>query len=354
MVDDQEYSADDLALLKSQSDALDAEDGDGDDGGETSGDRKTEQSKTAKKAEASSDEPKGKTLASGREEPEEKPAKPAWREDWREEMARKYAAGDEKAYKKELRRLERYSDPTAVYGTARELEGKFDQGGLIRVPGKDAKPEEIEAFNKALGVPEKPDEYYKDLQLTNGAVVGEADKPFVDSFAQHVHKTGMRPDQFKAAMDWYYTQQQAQADQMDEEDDDFRIESEKVLKEEFGKSYKRNMNGLKSLFVQAEGGTDLENENSVYARLVGGRTADGRIIGNDPAVLKWLHSLRTEINPAASVVEDGDQTGKGVDDKIAEIEAYMKTNRRDYFKNEKMQNEYRQLLTVRDKIQARA
>ena len=33
------------------------------------------------------------------------------------------------------------------------------QKGMIKVPGKDAKPEEVAAYRKAMGVPEAPDKY---------------------------------------------------------------------------------------------------------------------------------------------------------------------------------------------------
>jgi hypothetical protein len=41
----------------------------------------------------------------------------------------------------------------------REAEKGLRDGGRIKVPGDGAKPEEIAAFHKAIGVPEKPDDY---------------------------------------------------------------------------------------------------------------------------------------------------------------------------------------------------
>lgn len=298
---------------------------------------------------------KAGTIATGRDsevEEAEDDSKPYWPEDWREKMARHRSGDDDKAYKKELKRLQNFASPEGVYGMGREAESKLTSGKLIKRPEKDAKPEEIEEFYTALGRPEKPDEYYTNLKLSNGAVVGEADKPFVDSFAQTVHKSGMNTEQFNTAMNWYYTQQEAQAAQMDEEDDNHRIQAERELKEEFGAAFKRRVNALPVLFMQAPGGTDIKNEKGVYARLMGGRTSDGRLIGNDPDIIRWLDSMRAEVNPNATVTEDGQGTPQTVEDEIAKIEGIMRTDRKEY--NRSYAKRYGELLAIREKNRARA
>ena len=280
-------------------------------------------------------------------------AKDFWPPNWREKAAEHYAAGDQKIYKKELARLQRIADPVGMYGMYRELEGKFTGGGLLKVPGKDAKPEEIAQFHKALGVPETPDAYFKDMKLENGAVIGEADKPLVSAFATDLHKAGATPQVMNAALNWYYKQQEEIAAEQDEADDTFRRESERALKDELGPAFKRTTNAIATLFASAPGGTDVSNEGGLFARLMAGRMADGKMIGNDPDMVKFLSSLATEINPAATLVEDGNQSGVSLDDEIRSIEKDMRENRREYFRDEKKQARYRTLLETRDKIQSR-
>lgn len=275
-------------------------------------------------------------------------------EDLRKMIAEHYAAGDKKAEAKELRRLERVKDIKSLWGLYRELEGKFTSGGLIKKPGKDAKPEEIAEFHKAMGVPEKPEDYFKDIKLENGAVIGEADKPIVDIFATAMHKAGATPAVMNAMLNTYYAHQESQAAAMDEADDEFRRESERALKDEYGASFKRMTNAIGPLFSTAPGGADVKNDGSLYARLMGGRTADGRIIGNDPDIVRWLVSLAQDVNPAATVVEDGNQSGLTIDAEIRKIEDRMRTDSRGYYKDEPMQARYRELLTAREKIRARA
>jgi hypothetical protein len=357
----QDFSEGDLAALG---------DTPADDGGEGAGDAKPAEKAAsaegakaepplatgAEKAEPAKD---GKqTLATGADsEAEDKAkdekAKPYWPENWREKLAEQIAAGDKKAYARELKRLERIADPAGVYGMYREAEGKLTSGGLIKKPGKDAKPEEIAEYHKAMGVPEKPEDYFKEIKLENGAVIGEADKPLVDGFAAAVHQSGATPQFVNAALNWYYKNQEEQAAAMDEADDEFRREAERALKDEYGAAFKRKTNGIASLFAIAPGGADIKNEGSLYARLMGGRTADGKMIGNDPDMVRFLVGLAQEVNPAATVVEDSNQSGMSIDAEIKQIEGRMKDDRRAYYKDEAAQARYRELITAREKIRAR-
>lgn len=274
-------------------------------------------------------------------------------EDLRKMIAEHYAAGDKKAEAKELRRLERVKDIKSLWGLYRELEGKFTSGGLIKKPGKDAKPEEIAEYHKAIGVPEKPEDYFKDIKLANGTVIGEADKPIADAFAAAVHKSGATPAVVSAALDWYYAEQEAKAAELDEADDAFRRESERALKDELGPAYRRTTAAIGTLFATAPGGVDIKNENSLYARLMAGRTADGRVIGNDPDIVRWLASLAHEVNPAATVVEDGNQSGLTIDQELKQIADLRKTDKKQYY-SEPVQRREAELLAAREKIQARA
>lgn len=293
-------------------------------------------------------------VATGADTPPPVAEKSYWPEDWRQRVAKHRSGGVEKIYEKELARLETVPDPAALYGSYREMENIWASRRFVRLPGDDAKPEDIAAFHKALGVPETPDAYVKDLKLDDGLVLGELDKPIVEDFAKEAHKAGVTPQQFKNTIQWYLKREEEQAAAIDESDDSFRRVSEQTLKNELGAAYKRKTNGIGVLFSHAAGGTDINNENGVYARILGGRTADGKLIGNDPDVVRWLIGLASEVNPAASVVEDTDQSGKSIDDEIASLEARMKTDRKGYFKDEPAQARYRELISARDKIRAKA
>jgi hypothetical protein len=271
-------------------------------------------------------------------------AAPTWPADWREQIASAHGGEDKKAVAKELRRLQRFADPAAVYGTARALESRLSEGGLVKIPGRNASVEEVAAFRRAMGVPETPSGYFDHIRLDNGAVLGEADRPVVDGFAAAMHEAGAPAAVVNRAINWYFAQQEAQAAALDEGDDDFRRQAETELKESFGPGYRRRVNAIGALFASAPGGADAGDTGSLFARLMGGRMADGKIIGNDPDMVRFLVGLAREINPAGAVTEGGNEAGKGEAAEIAEIEALMRKDRRAYDRDPKMQARYRELL----------
>ena len=311
-------------------------------------------------ADPPKEEPAPKTVAGGDDELPAEPVKGYWPEGWEEKIAEQVSAGDDKAYKSALKRIKRFVDPGAIFGSFTEAESKFTSGGLVKMPGKDASEEDIAAFHKALGVPEKPEDYFKDIQLANGAVIGEADKPLADSYAGAMHKAGATQAQMNAGMDWYYQFQEEQAADLDASDETFRGESQRALKDEFGSTFKRKTNAIASLFAAAPGGADVANPDALISRILAGRLAlkegekHGDIIGNDPAMNRWLIGLAQEINPAATLLEDGEQSGKGIGEELAEISKFRRENKREYFKDNAMQARERELLDAQAKIKARA
>jgi hypothetical protein len=272
----------------------------------------------------------------------------------REALANHYAAGDKKAYAKELKRLERLGieRPEQVYGLYRDLDNKLNGGGLVKLPGKDAKPEDVAEFHKAIGVPEKPEGYIEHIKLENGAVIGEADKPILNSFTEALHKAGAPPSAVNAAANWYYKLQEEAAAAQDDDDDTFRRESEKVVKEEFGPAFNRKANNIASLFTTAPGGADSKNPNSLYNRLVNGRTADGKLIGNDPDVMRWLIGMADDVNPIRSVTEDGTSSVKSVEKELEELQAMRRADKKKYY-SDAVQAREAELMAARDKFQAR-
>lgn len=351
-----EFTADELALVPDADDGEPNADIPADDG---KGGALKDDAKPQEKPAADA-EPKGKTLADGADPDEEAAAKekkaddehkPYWPDDWREKLAEHRSAGDQKLYKKELARLKNISDPAGVYGMYREIEGRMTSGGLIKMPGKDAKEEEVKEFQKALGWTEKPEEMLDKIQLQDEAVLGDDDKPVLNEFLSSVHGSTNAADFVSKAANWYFARQEAAAAEMDEADFEFKDESTKALKAEWGASYKRRASAIASVFATAPGGSDAKNAEGVYHRLINARTPDGKVIGNDPDILRWLDSIRNEINPAASVVEDG-AGAQSVDAELEKIRALRKTDSQKYW-SEATQKRERELLEAQEKIQAR-
>lgn len=268
----------------------------------------------------------------------------AFGEGWREQLA-----GQEKD---DIETLKRFTDPSALWKRTKELTTKLSKGELKAVTPfpKDGDDAAKAAWRKDNGVPESPDKY--DVRLPNNLVIGDDDKPMVEGFLKHVHGLNWDNQRASDALGWYFgnhlpAQQKMQAD----EDMEFRTESQAQLAQKWGPDRKRNYQAVSNFLSRAP--------EALRARLWGGRLADGRPIGDDPEMLEWFASMELEFNPATTFTgKDGANALAGAEQRIKEIEKVMKTDRAAYNKDEKMQEEYRQLLdavaTAKERGKAKA
>jgi hypothetical protein len=152
-----------------------------------------------------------------------------------------------------------------------------------------------------------------------------------------------------AALNWHFRNEEAQAAALDEADEAFRVESERTLKQEFDRGFARQTNAIATLFADAPGGADIDDRSSLFARLMGGRLADGRIAGNDPDMVRFLVSLARDLRPAATVTEAGNPSGQSIESEIAEIRDKMRSDRRGYFADHALQARYREPIAMRER-----
>lgn len=260
-----------------------------------------------------------------------------WANDWRERMA----GGDVK----EKARLDRMASPEAVYKSFRAMEQRLSSGELKGPYPKDGKPEAQAAWRKENGVPETAEAY--DISLPDGLVVGEADLPIVAEVKKALHEVNAPQAVMTKALTAYYKMRAAEDAAQDDADLDHKAKSEEALRQEWGQEYRVNVNAI-SNFVRQTFGKDAD-------RLLGARLADGRPLGNDPAILRALANVVRELNPIATVAgHSGTGAAQAVDAEIAALEKRMRDDRANWFKDDAAQARYRQLTEARDKAQQRA
>jgi hypothetical protein len=262
-----------------------------------------------------------------------KASAPKWPDDWRSQLA----DGDEKTLKK----LERYTSPKEVAKALRAAEQRISSGELKPTLPKDAKPEEIAQWRKDNGIPEKPEEY--DLKFDNGLVIGEEDKPAVDEFVKAMHGTNATPDQVKAGLGAYLQWREQEVQRIAETDADEKAATEDALRAEWGGEYRRNLAAINSMLDGAPSG--------VKEMLSGARSGKSAVF-NNPQVVQWFAQIARELNPAATVVPGASNPGSAISDEIAQIEGLMGDRASKYWKGpeaEKLQQRYRDLVSVRDK-----
>lgn len=266
------------------------------------------------------------------------PAKPepqagAWPDDWREQ----YAGEDEKL----LKRLQRYASPKAALDALVAAQDKIRSGALKAALPDNPSEEHLKQWREENGIPEKPSEY--DTALPDGLVIGEQDKPLVDGFLEAAHKAHMQPAQVKQALSWYFAEQERMINEVAQRDNEARQAAEDELRQEWGGEFRQNINLVSGLLDGAPAGV---KENLMNARL-----ANGALLGNDPQVLRYLTGLARELNPMGTVVPGaGVNSVSAIESEIASLEKRMREDRANYFKDEKAQARYRELITARDRF----
>lgn len=224
--------------------------------------------------------------------------------------------------------------------------------GELKSPAKplpaNATDEQVAAWRKEQGLPEKAADYVSNLKLAAGVVPGEADKPLLDAVAAMAHKGNYSQQTVNDFVGMYYNLQNQMGAQRVEADQDLRINSQQQLIEQMGPDFKRNMVALESFWN--------EQPKGMVDTVLGARTADGRIIGDLPEVTSWLANLARELNPAAAVLPAGtDGTPASVQARMSEIESKMYVDGKpnpEYFGGP-MEKEYRELIDAQERVSKR-
>lgn len=264
-----------------------------------------------------------------------------WPDDWRAQFA-----GEDK---KDLKTLERIASPAELWKQNKELRAKLSSGEFKSKLADDATEEDKAAWRKENGIPDKPETYIEKLALPKGLVLGEADKPIAKEFATMAHSKGWTPAQFNDAVAWHYEMQDKQKAAQEVQDEQWQTEATDKLRSEFGNDFRRNITAVNNLVATMPG--------KMADRLLAGRMADGRKIGDDPEMVQWLAGLARELNPASTLVPASSNPAKGLADRIGELNKMISDRGSDYYRGpnaEKLQQEYRELLSAQQKITARA
>ena len=260
--------------------------------------------------------------------------------DWRDAMA-----GDDKGFRE---RLNRFTEPAAFARSYRELEGKLSSGQYRPATAfpKDGTAEEQATWRKDMGVPENAEAYK--IELPDGMVAGEADKPALGRLATLAHSQNWTNGQYNQAVEAYYREIDAAHAARAEADADFRRDSTAQLEKDWGGDYKRNTAAVANLMATWP--------KDVADALLGGRTADGRRIGDHPGVLKVLAQQAFDLNPAATILPAGRQDVAGIEQRKGELKTMMADQNSDYWKGAKaagLQKEYRDLIDAEQRIKKR-
>lgn len=245
---------------------------------------------------------------------------------------------------KKLETLKRFASPKAMADSYFEAQQKI-RSGLTKQITSDSTPEEVAAWREANGIPATADKY--DLNLGDGYIIGENDKPQVDKFLEKMHGTNASPDQVKTALKTYFEMQNEANTQYLQKQAEIKDTAQKELRQEFGAEYDRNVNLLKG-YIQNQFG----DASDVLLNAV---DATGTPLMNQPSVIRKFLQLALDHDPVgASLPGMGMQGLDTVTNEIKAIEKRMASDRKGYFKDESMQKRYGELLEMQTRYQKKA
>jgi hypothetical protein len=92
-----------------------------------------------------------------------------------------------------------FKDPDALIASYRNAEKQIRESGKVKVPGADAKPEEIAAFREAMGIPKDVEGYT--VEMPEGAEQYEIDTAILGPLKEAALEHNVTPTAFKALAD---------------------------------------------------------------------------------------------------------------------------------------------------------
>ena len=267
-----------------------------------------------------------------------------WPEDWKEQYVEKLTdksgkALDDTAKEKMMKRIARYASPKAAIDAMVNAQNKISAGGMVKIPGKDATPEELTQYRKEIGVPEEAKGY--DLTLGEGMVIGDEDKPMIDGFLETAHAGNYSQQQVTDGLNWFYKNQEDALVVRHEADATHRAAAEEELRSEMGTEYQANRNLMANYLASdfSEGTADL---------ITGARLADGTPLANHPDIIRGFIAKARAANPMGALVP-GSGT-KQHDQMVSDIEALEAKMGTGGALKGKDQDRYLKLISLRDKI----
>lgn len=167
----------------------------------------------------------------------------------------------------------------------RALNMRQKLSGAIMKPGKDAKPEEVAAYRKAMGVPDAPDGYV--FEDPEGYTATDADKAIRGQFAKVFHDHNVPAETAKGLTEAYRQIVTAQAAEIKAADEKYAADSEAALKKQWGADYDANV------AVAERAAKHILGEDYAAARRLTDST--GRFVLDNPVMLRMLAKIGREM-----------------------------------------------------------
>ena len=218
---------------------------------------------------------------------------------------------------------------------------------------KDATPEQITQYRRDNGIPEKPEAYLDVLPAEVKATMDDTAKEILSPYLAKMQELNIAPSTAAQLIALRQAEADRWADLRIAADSQTRQKTEDALRADWGNNYRAEINNINAMLAGAP--------QEVRDMFFDARTTDGAGLLAVPETLRWLAQLARTVNPYSVPVggDGGSLDQKGVDQRIAEIDSWMAApkgseNHNRYWKDEKVQAEYRTLIDAREQMKKRA
>jgi hypothetical protein len=185
---------------------------------------------------------------------------------------------------------------TDVIRSHGELEKKL--GSRPQPPGPDAKPEEVAAWRKIVGTPEKPEDYK--IEKPEGVPDELWNPELVKGFQDVAHKLNLSPTQAAELAGWWNGQNMTAYQKMQQDAEGAGAAEVQALKTEWGGKFDSNLHAARRVAAAAK--LDINDP----------------AIGNNPAVIRALHAMSALISED-KMTDGGKSYSQSVDEQMDAI-----------------------------------
>jgi hypothetical protein len=241
--------------------------------------------------------------------------------------------------------LERYSSVDDVAKALFEAKQLISKGVKEPELPKNATEEQIKEYREKVGVPSSPDEY----KFPEGMVIKDEDKSIWSLFGKFAIEGNIPQKNFQQLAPVVAQLEAAISEQGERDHKEIVRSQDGGLKEMWGSDAADNMKANEAFLINS-GGEELAQ------MLLGATSSDGRPLGNNPLVAKWLNEQARQAGYADLMPYNNQSSVDDLNTKIQNLEKMMGDHNSAYWKGEHApakQKEYRELVSLRDKITAR-
>ena len=234
-------------------------------------------------------------------ERETEPSAGDWRAAITDEKARRFA--------------ERFASPADAAVSA--FKARQQLSGSVRVPGRKAGREDVAAFRRALGVPDRPEGYAVALPegLPGSLDLDEAGKARLDTYLKAMHEAGATPDVVQRGIDLYYGFLAEGLEARERAAVGAREKANADLTREWGADAKGNDGCARRVFDTFGG--------ERFAVFVENAEVGGVKLGDHPEMRRIFAAIGRAMGEDRLHAPGGGEQGKSAQDRIDEIHSWQ-------------------------------